>query len=167
MDHALILFAQQFRPPPQQPQMSPVVMLVVWGAACAGALVGVALHIMYLVTLYRTFGNISARNRTMEPGMVFLNLIPAFGFVWQFFVVIRLAESLKNEFRDRGMRTADEGFGYGAGMTMAIGTVICCSPVQLVGLVMHWMQISAYNARISSKGNKKRRRDEEDRDDED
>jgi hypothetical protein len=32
----------------------------------------------------------------MEPGMVWLNLIPVLSLVWQFITVIRVAESLES-----------------------------------------------------------------------
>ena len=37
----------------------------------------------------------------MEPGMVWLMLVPCVNIVWQFVIAIRVPESLRNEFRDR------------------------------------------------------------------
>ena len=38
----------------------------------------------------------------MMPALVWLQMIPLLGQVWQFFVVTRIANSIRNEFRSRG-----------------------------------------------------------------
>jgi hypothetical protein len=158
----LALFAQmRGRPPAFGPEnfIGICIQLVL-------VVIGIAIQILYLLNLYKTLNAISPRNREMEPGMVFLNLIPLFGLVWQFFVVLRLADSLRQEYRDRGMSTANEGFGYGAGLTMAIGACLCCGPVALVGMIMHWVQINGYRTRLEQRSKRRRRDEDEDYDDE-
>jgi hypothetical protein len=59
---------------------------------------------------------VSPRNRLMEPGMVWLMLIPCFNIVWQFFIVTRVPGSLRNEFRDHNL---DDGSDYGKGIGLA------------------------------------------------
>ena len=158
------LFAQfQNRPPP--PQFDTGVNLVSIVFQCGISLVMLVVQVLYLLNIYQTLDKVSPRNRDMEPGMVFLSLIPIFGLVWNFFVVIRLTESLRKEYRDRGKRAADEGFGYGAGLTMAIGACLCCFPVYLGGLITHWVQVSKYKAQIA--GPSRGGRDEDNYDDED
>jgi hypothetical protein len=66
--------------------------------------------IFYLLTLQKALNRVSARNRLMEPGMVWLMLVPLFNEVWQFFVAIRLPDSLKAEFQERNR---DDGSNYG------------------------------------------------------
>ena len=41
--------------------------------------------------------------------MVWLAIIPFVGFVWIFINVIRIAESLRHEYRDRGLHARGEG----------------------------------------------------------
>lgn len=56
--------------------------------------------ILFLLTQQRTIRLIQPRNRRIEPGEVFLQLIPLFGMIWQFFVVARLSESIRRELRE-------------------------------------------------------------------
>jgi hypothetical protein len=51
-----------------------------------GALIGIGLLVLLVVFLNNTFKRIPAKHRQMEPGQVFLLLIPCFGNVWMFFV---------------------------------------------------------------------------------
>lgn len=53
--------------------------------------------ILFLLTQQRTIRLIQRRNRRIEPGEVFLQLVPLFGMIWQFFVVIRLSDSIRKE----------------------------------------------------------------------
>ena len=97
--------------------------------------------------------------------MVWLNLIPLFNYVWNFITVIRVGDSLKNEFTDRDI---DEGGDYGKtlGITMsrdrhrraesplerrraarmpASGSSMIAGPVRLASLVMfiiYWVKIA-------------------------
>jgi hypothetical protein len=53
--------------------------------------------IFFLLTQQHTLKLIRPENRRMAPGLVWLQLIPVVGQVWQFFVVARIARSIKNE----------------------------------------------------------------------
>ena len=91
--------------------------------------------------------------------MVFLILIPFFGIVWYFFIIIRVANSLRKEFEERGLRY-DGDFG------MILGVLAPLIPC--VGLVMHIMwilKIKGFTNRLLS--TKKKRRAVENDDDED
>src|SRR6266852_353173 len=74
----------------------------------------------YLLTLQKALSRVSPRNRLMEPGMVWLMLIPCFNTIWQFFIVTRVAGSLRNEFRDR---KRDDGSDYGKGFGLIYATL--------------------------------------------
>ena len=87
---------------------------------CGFVIVALVVLILFLLTLQRTLAKCSPQNRTMEPGMVWLNLIPCFNIVWQFVTVNRVADSLKNEFESRGERR-DETYGRTLGI---IGLVL-------------------------------------------
>ena len=69
-------------------------------------LVCLAIAIFYLVTLQKALSRVSRRNRLMQPGMVWLALIPLFNLVWNFFIATQIPDSLRNEFRARGQRLA-------------------------------------------------------------
>jgi hypothetical protein len=53
--------------------------------------------ILYLITLQKALEAVSAENRQMPPGQVWLSLIPLFNFVWMFFVVNKIADSFQLE----------------------------------------------------------------------
>jgi len=52
--------------------------------------------ILFLLTLQNTLKRVCKKNRMIEPGQVWLNLIPLFNIVWQFIMINRIADSLKN-----------------------------------------------------------------------
>jgi hypothetical protein len=87
--------------------------------------------IFFLLTQQRTLKAIRPENRRMRPGLVWLQLIPLFGQVWQFFVVARIAGSLKKE-RDSFKDDSIVGFSdytvaeeWGKRPTYAIGLTYC------------------------------------------
>jgi hypothetical protein len=175
-----LVFGQVNRGPAgQQPDVNPLVM-----CACYAAILipGIIIGILFLLTLSRTLALCSPRNRTMEPGQVWLNLIPLFGIVWMFITIIRLSESLQNEYRSRGMRSDDPEFGKMTGILyMALSLVPCVNIVGLVFFIMYWIKIANYKKELESRGRGddygddddrprgRRRRDDDDdrRDDED
>jgi hypothetical protein len=152
-----LLFAQK-GPPPGAKEAAGVATAIVLGSICVGVVVGgivMTLMILHLVTMYKTLGMIKKRNRTMEPGMVFLALVPMLNVVWHFFIVMRVAESLRNEFEDRGWDTREESFGYGMGLTAAILMVAQCAPIGLIFLIIHWRQIAGYAGQLSGERRKR------------
>jgi hypothetical protein len=56
------------------------------------------IHIFFLLTLSRCLSRIQPRYRDMEPGLVWLNLIPCVATIWIFFTVIKIANSLRKEY---------------------------------------------------------------------
>jgi hypothetical protein len=46
---------------------------------------------------YYTLRAVRPENRLMQPGMVWLQMIPLFGQIWQFRVVTRIADSIVNQ----------------------------------------------------------------------
>ena len=108
-------------------------------------------HIFFLLTVHKALSRCSPRKRTMEPGQVWLDLIPCVHTVWQFFIVIRVAESLKREFRSRGMRYRNEDFGQ------ALGIVACVGPfIPYIGIlvyitcgIIYWSKIAGYSRQLA------------------
>jgi len=111
---------------------------------------------LYFMTLSRALGKCSTESRTMQPGMVWLTLIPFFGFIWNFVVVLALAKSLDNEFRARGVTDTEPEPGKNIGLAMSVcmacglipvlGAVI--SIVALVLWVMYWIKIAGFSKRL-------------------
>ena len=133
-------------------------ILCIYGVILA---VAIAVQIMFLLSVSRCLQQVSPRNRQMEPGQVWLALIPIFGFVWIIIMVIRVADSLKDEYYDRGMR-GDGDFGKTLGIVYIVSSVIC-GPVGLVCWIMYWVKIAGYTKELQARG----RRASHDEDDED
>jgi type IV pilus assembly protein PilA len=89
----------------------------------------------------------------MEPGLVWLMLIPLFNLIWQFLVVIALSNSLRNEFRARGVSNIEPEPGKSIGIALSIcaacGIVpfvnFVAFPVQLILLVVYWSKIAGFS----------------------
>lgn len=57
-----------------------------------------AIVIFFILTQQWTLQAVSAENRKMTPGNVWLQLIPLFNFYWQFVIVNRISESIALEY---------------------------------------------------------------------
>jgi hypothetical protein len=112
--------------------------------------------IFFLLTLQKALQRCSLRSRVMEPGQVWLLLIPVFNLVWQFILVSNVATSLGNEFRARNMvREAEPG--------KALGHAYCilglCSVIPFVGIltsiaalicwILYWVKIAGYSSELA------------------
>jgi hypothetical protein len=138
------------------------------GLLCASCAVTCFLFIGFMVTLQRALSRCAPQNRFMEPQMVWLNVIPLWGFFWSFRTVSRLAESLQKEFVDRGL---DDGSDYGFTLGIATATISVLdsfagmlartteSGAGLFGLlftlvggilfVLYWIRIAGYSKRLA------------------
>jgi len=112
--------------------------------------------IFYLLTLQNTLHEVQHENRKMQPGQVWLTLIPLFGIVWQFIVVNSIADSLKKEFQLRNINVEEERPGIGVGLAFCI--LACCSIIPVLGVltsvaaficwIIYWVKISNYKAEL-------------------
>jgi hypothetical protein len=118
--------------------------------------IGLIPMIFFLITLQRAFQRVSPQNRTMEPGQVWMMLIPLFNIVWQFIVVSKMSESLAREFRERNIAVEPE-----PGKTLGIAFCILgiCSIIPILGIlsslaalvcwIMYWVKISGYSNQLA------------------
>lgn len=121
-----------------------------------GVFIGIVPVIFYILSLQNTFKEISISNRKMEPGNVWLMLIPLFGLVWQFFIVDRLADSLKAEFATRNIMVDEDRPGYSIGLTYCI--LFCCGIIPVLGAlaslggivcwIIYWVKINDYRTKL-------------------
>ncbi len=132
------------------------VMLVVLLVLCV---VGLVIGILFLMTLSKALSRCAPENRTMEPGQVWLNLIPCFNIVWQFITVNRIAESLDNEFYARGSNSRDDygkSLGIWSCVLRLLGFIPFVGPfLSLGGLVcgiIYWVKIAGYSKQLDSRG---------------
>ncbi len=113
--------------------------------------------VFYLLTLQKAFTRCASENRAMQPGMVWLMLIPLFGLVWHFFVVLNLAQSLGAEFKKRNM-TEEPAPGKTLGLVLCI--LPLCSIIPIVNMVtglatlvvwiIYWVKIAGYSGKLAA-----------------
>jgi len=135
------------------------------GAKVIGMLVGGLIvlviflvpFIFYLLTLQKALTRCAPESRAMQPGMVWLLLIPLFNLVWHFLVVINMAKSLAAEFQKRGIQE-DPNPGKTIGMVMCI--LWCCGIIPFLGIlcslgalvcwIIYWVKIAGFSRQIVS-----------------
>ena len=144
--------------------------------------VAITILIFYLLTLQKALNLVSPRNRLMEPGTVWFMLIPCFNIIWQFFIAIRVPDSLRNEFRDRDQ---DDGSDYGKSLALSqailgivsavisnglkvavprmetVATIftLMMSLLGLVLFIMFWVKIAGYSNQLAMDEGDRRRPD--------
>jgi tellurite resistance protein TehA-like permease len=121
---------------------------------------GLGVMIVWLLHMSKALDNVSQDFRNMNPGAVWLTMIPLFGLVWQFMVVNAVAHGLVKEFNSRGLITSEAKPGNGVGQTGCI--LICCSIIPIAGygfgiiglifIVFHLMRIRQYISELEKTG---------------
>jgi hypothetical protein len=108
-----------------------------------------AAGIAYLAFLSGVLAKCSPQSRTMQPGMVWLSLIPFFNLIWTFFVVSAIADSLGNEFRLRRIPTSDPKPAKSLGIAMAICRIIpLVNIVALFLWIFYWVKVAGYSRQL-------------------
>lgn len=155
-------------------EIIPIAGLGCWAVV---SLVMLLLTILYLSSLSRALAACGAARRTLEPGLVWLNLIPLFHLFWKFWTSAQVGASLRHEFDARGMRT---GFTFGravgalvplvalltrfvfwvggflasrTGEEFGILTLLATAllgVLELILMTIHWAQINGYSNQLSS-----------------
>jgi hypothetical protein len=116
------------------------------------------ISIFFCLTLMRCLQRVQPRNRDMEPGSVWLNLIPCFEMVWIFITVLKIASSLQKEWRSRRCPMEGEVFGQGVGIAFAALSLagmipyigVLFSIASLVCFIIYWVQIAGYSSKLAS-----------------
>lgn len=110
----------------------------------------------FLKTQQDTFEAIGEENRLMAPGRVWYVLIPGFGLVWNFIVLVKFTDSLKLEFDRRGIPYSEEKPGFVFGLITAIlycGVFIpfvsyFAIPGWIVFLILYWINVDKFRKEI-------------------
>ena len=76
------------------------VLALIYIAVLIAALV---VYIKYLRSLQKTLEKCAVQNRSIAPGMVWLQVVPMLNLGWQFVNVVSIGRSLEKEFRSRGV----------------------------------------------------------------
>lgn len=74
---------------------------------------------LFALAVIKTLNEISEKNRKITPALVWLLVIPGFNVLWNFYVALRLSQSLKTELDERnfevkGHPTLIIGIAYAA-----------------------------------------------------
>jgi len=118
-------------------------------------LIGLVVMVFYILTLQKALNKCAPENRAMQPAMTWLLLIPCFGLVWHFFVVINMAKTLGAEFQKRGLAEEPEP-GKVLGLVtcgLFVGSCIpflnyLCAPAGLICWIIYWVKISGYSGKL-------------------
>jgi hypothetical protein len=139
-------FPNQFGQPGQQ---IPPELVGIYIAFLIGVIVvSLAVLIVVMVLIAGCYSRIPQQYREMEPGMVYLMLIPCFNLVWVFFVTLRLSTSFQKYFVAHG-RTDVGDCGYQIGLWYSICTVAgivpcvnyAAGPAALVLLIIYLVKV--------------------------
>lgn len=122
-------------------------------------LVQVGIHVIFLVNLKQLLEKIAPHNRKIEPGNVFLDLIPLFNLVYGFIMNNQVTDSVKAEMEERGM-TEPGDYGKALGMiypAASIGRIIPYLGIlsaigSLVVYIIYWVKMAGYKAKLSQYG---------------
>ncbi|WP_276481676.1 hypothetical protein [Paraflavitalea pollutisoli] len=124
---------------------------------------------LFFWTQHRAFLAVRPENRRMEPGLVWLQFIPLFGLGWQFYVIVKLSDSIRD---DLNAPSGDSLFGddpvpthtrptYGLGISYAILICISLLPLGLIKslfslaglvlLIIYWIDVARYTKRLKNR----------------
>jgi len=118
--------------------------------------------ILFLLNLQKTLNACLQENRAMEPGLVWINLIPLFSMFWMIWTVIKIRDSLQKEYEARSLDTTEVTNTYNMGLVYGIlsagGIIIQFIPVigiissiaTLVFMILYWVKISGCRKTLSS-----------------
>ena len=133
--------------------------LLPFGGFIVVVVVVVVVVLSFLMEVARLLRRVQPEYRRMEPGQVWINLIPIFNVIWVTVTIERVAESLRAEFTARGLHGPDEKYGRKAGLTtLALlatavplyEVAIVTYPVALGYWIAYWRQINRYTRRLKS-----------------
>lgn len=111
--------------------------------------------VFYLLTLQRALSQCSRESRSMEPGLVWLLLIPLLNVIWHFFVVTAISTSLHKEFAKRNI-SEDPKPGRAVGLAMCVLFAVTVVPhlsvpatfAAIMCWIVYWVKIAAYSAEL-------------------
>lgn len=104
------------------------IFAVIIAVVVVAILIGLAIRIVIIMLLSSCLSRIPPEHREMEPGMVWLLLIPCFDIVWNFFVFIKIPKSFQKYFAAQS-RTEFGDCGEQIGLWYCICVVACMVPI--------------------------------------
>jgi hypothetical protein len=133
---------------------------------CVCPLVLLPVTLLFFSTLARVAMRVRRENRRIDPGQVWLNLVPVFNLVWLPITVDRLADSIRRECEERGLDQPGEGYTRPVGLTWLVLSVLAvpvttlapelgCAvlvfvPTAVMFWVVYWWQLAGYARRLKA-----------------
>ncbi|OHB45762.1 MAG: hypothetical protein A2178_01805 [Planctomycetes bacterium GWC2_49_10] len=113
-------------------------------------------RIFFLLTVQKTLSRCAIQNRAMEPGLVWLSLIPFFSLIWNFIIVINVSKSLTAEFAARQI-PVERDPGQALGLAWCI--LKACAVIPFLGIfpgfaglicwIIYWVKIAGFNTKLA------------------
>ena len=117
-------------------------------------------HIVLFIRMSGVLSEVSQHNRKMEPGLVWLNLVPMLSTVWIILSVLWISDSLKAEYDEREM-LGDSDFGKTMGIVFYVTTLVCF-PIGLLVLFMYRTKLGGYLEELQQSAKPSHRRERDD-----
>lgn len=117
------------------------------------AAVLLALQVLFLVFGYRALSVVTPQNRTLSPGLLFLNLIPLFQFGWAFRSVAAVAGSLRREVAAQAIDDGRSSCGRDSGIVgqaFLLLTIVLAAAIPLIADAIYKAQ-HVYSGYVSQK----------------
>lgn len=127
------------------------------GFACFALLIAFILAVGLMAALTRVLGRVRPELRRMEPGEVWVNLIPVVNLVWPVVTIERVGESVRAELEARGLATKKDAYGKTSGIIALtlLGVFfllppagVITIPFALIYTVVYWVQMNGYARRM-------------------
>ncbi|MBN1321708.1 MAG: hypothetical protein JXA87_12810 [Thermoleophilia bacterium] len=125
--------------------------------------VGILFGVLFLLTVRETLRRVSGENRAMQADYVWFTFIPLFGCIWFIYMVVKVHDSLRAEYRGRGWPVEGD-FGYSVGLAAGVLAIISAiwswvprdfllagfvlAVGQLVCWVIYWVRIARVKDRL-------------------
>jgi hypothetical protein len=117
--------------------------------------ISITIAILYLMNLQNLLKEIAPKNRLVEPGNVWLMLIPLFNIIYPFILYPKICDSVKAEFEFRGNPEAGD-YGRALGITMPILGLVGFVPflgtfaglANLVIFIIFWVKMAEYKNKL-------------------
>jgi hypothetical protein len=113
-------------------------------------IVGYTIRLLHARSMANCLHQIAPRNRTTEPGTVWLSAIPIIGGIFHIISMFKVPDSVKNEYEDRGWRE-DGDFGKQWAIIYLVGAFVA-GPLAIIALIIFWNKISGYTKEMMSRG---------------
>lgn len=115
-----------------------------------------ATAIPWCIVMQRALETIDRPLRKIEPGLVWLALVPGLNFVWHFLVVNTVADGLRSEFSRRSFIVREARPGFNAGMTTSVlyifmlmpGAGVLLSIISCIPRLIHLAKIRSYTQEL-------------------